>query len=303
VQQRYTLALQHQLASVPLHDFVRDFLAQVWSQVQVSVINTEGPQSEAAARMRRVTRDLILSVQPKGTPTLRKEFLLVLPRLMKDLNEGLDRIRWPESAKKTFFGKLMPAHADALRQPPLSEFAHRQLLRQIDDVERVPIPGLQDVAQDTAPVALPETTQPLPFSEQEIAAVGLVEETAVDWELPLEPAPEAAGDDLGADLDINLDTPAPPSSGAALIQHIQAGVPYQMHINGAWKKVRLNWISPGRTFFIFTHGRQYKETVSVTSRMLIKMCETQRFRAFEQAQLLERATARARKQLAALNTR
>ena len=108
---------------------------------------------------------------------------------------------------------------------------------------------------------------------------------------------------LGGDLDINLDTPAPPSIGAALIQHIQAGVPYQMHINGAWKKVRLNWISPGRTFFIFTHGRQYKETVSVTSRMLVKMCETQRFRAFEQAQLLERATARARKQLAALNTR
>lgn len=300
IQQRYTLALQTELSALPLHDFVRDFLAQVWSQVQVSVATNEGPQSELAARMRRAARDLIFSVQPKGTPALRKEFLLTLPRLMKDLNEGLDRIRWPEAAKKSFFSKLLPAHAESLKQSPLSDFAQRQLQRQVDNVERVPIPGFEDVAQDTAPVALPQTTQPMAFSEEEIEQAGLVEETAIDWEIPVEPVPEAAGEDGAGELDINLDTAPPPSSGAALIQHIQAGVPYQMHINGAWKKVRLNWVSPGRAFFIFTHGRQYKETVSVTSRMLIKMCETQRFRAFEQAQLIERATARARKQLAAL---
>ena len=36
----------------------------------------------------------------------------------------------------------------------------------------------------------------------------------------------------------------------------------------------------------------------MTSRMLARMCETGRLRAFESAYLLERATARARKQLA-----
>jgi hypothetical protein len=35
--------------------------------------------------------------------------------------------------------------------------------------------------------------------------------------------------------------------------------------------------------------------------MLAKMCETQRLRPYEQAELLERATARARKQLAQLS--
>ncbi len=38
----------------------------------------------------------------------------------------------------------------------------------------------------------------------------------------------------------------------------------------------------------------------MTSRMLARMCETGRLRAFENAYLIERATARARKQLAAL---
>jgi hypothetical protein len=38
----------------------------------------------------------------------------------------------------------------------------------------------------------------------------------------------------------------------------------------------------------------------MTARMLARLCETGRLRAYENAYLLERATARARKQLAAL---
>ena len=38
----------------------------------------------------------------------------------------------------------------------------------------------------------------------------------------------------------------------------------------------------------------------MTARMLLRMCDTGRLRAFESSYLLERATARARKQLAAL---
>ena len=41
----------------------------------------------------------------------------------------------------------------------------------------------------------------------------------------------------------------------------------------------------------------------MTSRMLARMCETGRFRAVESAYLMERATQRARKQLAALKAR
>jgi len=65
--------------------------------------------------------------------------------------------------------------------------------------------------------------------------------------------------------------------------------------------VRLSYVSPGRAFFVFTRGKRHTETVSLTSRMLSRMCETGRFRAFESAYLMERATARARKQLAALS--
>jgi len=37
-------------------------------------------QSELAQRLKRVARDLVMSVQPKGSPAMRKKFLMQLPR-------------------------------------------------------------------------------------------------------------------------------------------------------------------------------------------------------------------------------
>jgi len=78
-----------------------------------------------------------------------------------------------------------------------------------------------------------------------------------------------------------------------------------MHLKDQWQKVRLAHVSSGRSFFVFTRGVRHQETISMTSRMLARMCETGRMRAVESAYLMERATHRARKQLAQLkvNTR
>ena len=304
IQQRYMRELQVNLAPLALHDFVRDFVAQVWSQVQVMAATREGPGSQLAERMKRVPRDLVFSVQPKGTPQLRKEFLVKLPQLMKDLNEGLAMIRWPEAAKKDFFSKLLPAHAESLKGQPLTDFAQRQLSHQLDQVDKVSIPKPQDIARDSAQAPLSATEAATPqFSPEEAQKIGLVDESAIDWDGTVDiDLDTAAGDSSSAELDINLDSPAPPSAGPQLMHHIQPGIAYQMHLDqGGWKKVRLNWVSPGRAFFVFTHGKKHQKTISLTSRMLGRMCETGRFKAFEQAELIERATARARKQLAALS--
>ena len=84
------------------------------------------------------------------------------------------------------------------------------------------------------------------------------------------------------------------------MEHIRLGFAYQMLLKDQWQKVRLSYVSPGRNFFVFTRGRKHQETISLTARMLARMCETNRLRAVEHAYLMERATARARRQLAAL---
>lgn len=311
IQQRYMRELKLRLAPIPLPDFLRDFLAQVWSQVQVHAAGPQGTP-EQADRMRRAAMELALSVQPKGEPSLRKAFLLKLPQLMKDMNEGLALIRWPDEAKKAFFSQLLPAHADSLKGMPLSEPELAHLREQLDEVAEVPIPTPDDLAPATAPaeLALPSASEeaihvaPLAFSPEEAEQIGLVEEASVDWDGQVDIDVGEPGE-TPEEIDIVLDGPlgrdAPPTRGVGLLDYIQPGIAYRMHLEGGWQRVRLSWVSPGRAFFVFTHGKGQQKTISMTARMLARMCETERFRAFEQAELLERATLRARKQLAALS--
>ena len=136
--------------------------------------------------------------------------------------------------------------------------------------------------------------------------MGLVDEAAVDWNGQVDIDLDAPAEPELAAVDIALDGLPPPEApeptrGRTLADHVQIGFAYQMHLEGQWQKVRLAHVSPGRTFFVFNYGsKKHKRTVSLTHRMLVRLCETGRLRAFEQAYLLERATARARRQLAAL---
>ena len=317
LQQRYMMQLRAALAPMALPAYLSDFLPQVWSQALVLAASRDGANSDRAQRYRRVGRDLVMSVQPKGSPALRKKFLMQLPPLMKDLNEGLQLIGWPEAAQREFFGKLLPAHAESLKGQPLSELDHNMMVKQLESVFNIAVPGTDTLSSADAVPEVAADVIARRFSPEEAKRVGLVEESAVDWsgnidiDLSAGASPDAdtAPDtgmsgsvDLG--IDLNLDSlgsePAEPTRGAQLIDHIKLGFAYQMHLKDEWQKVRLAHVSAGRSFFVFTTGRKHQETISMTSRMVARMCETGRMRAVESSYLMERATHRARKQLAAL---
>lgn len=319
IQQRYMLQLATALKPMSLPPYLREFVSQVWSQALVLAIRRDGAASERYARFKRAGRDLVMSVQPKGSPVLRKKFLMQLPQLMKDLNEGLALIGWPEAAQKAFFAQLLPAHAESLKAPPMSELDHNLLAKQIEGVFNTTVPGVESLSvADVVPEVESEVIERR-FTPEEARQVGLVEESAVDWSgaVDIQLDDTVSGDtqpdglhggedslpsDLG--LDINLDLtptdPPEPSRGPQLMEHIKLGFAYQMQLKDEWQKVRLTYVSPGRSFFVFSRGKKHQETISMTARMLSRMCETGRMRAFENAYLIERATARARKQLAAL---
>lgn len=310
LQQRYALQLQQQLAKVPMQDFLRNFLAQVWSQAIVLASREGAP--ERALRLRQLGRSLVMSVQPKGGTAARADFLRELPNLMRTLNEGMDLIRWPDGPRKDFFGALLPAHAESLKGQAPSALDTNLLIKQLDQIFGVPPPAEADLAKpmsgETVPAELDASQRLTPA---EAKSLGLIEESGVDWqgEVDLDlSGNDAATAPLEA-VDISIDglpaaESAPePASGALLIDNMQIGFAYQMHTGEAWQKMRLAHVSAGRSFFIFTHGNRHQETVTMTARMLKKLCEAGRMRAYEQAYLLERATARTRAQLAALGGR
>jgi len=308
VQQRYAQELEGALRGLPVSDYLRDFLASTWSRVLASASMEGGPDGPLAQRMRQAGRDLVLSVQPKGTPLLRQQFLRQLPQLMKDLNHGLDRIGCPDEERRNFFAQLLPAHAESLKGQAMSTLEQNLLLKQVDGALATPVPRANDLptlvpGSQQAVAALQAMATPTAFTAAEATALGLLDDRAVDWQAQVTSAPEA-GPEI-TEVDINIDgLPAPepvePMRGKSLADHVQIGFAYQMQLQGSWQKVRLAHVSTGRSFFVFTHGAKQRETVSMTYRMLAKLCDAGRLRALESAYLLERATARARRQLADL---
>ncbi len=327
VQQRYMLQLQGSLNALQLPEYLLTFLSQVWSQALVLATRRDGPDSDRAKRYRRVGTDLVMSIQPKGSPMFRKKFLMQLPPLMKDLNEGIRLIGWPEPAQKEFYGKLLPAHAESLKGQALSELDHNLMVKQLEAVFALPVPNTESYMRSDAVPDVPAEVIERRFTPEEARQVGLVNETAVDWSekieshdkvdldlsadvqppLPATPSivaqldPGAVAATLGAPTTA-ADEAAEPTRGPQLMDHIKVGFAYQMHLKDEWQKVQLAHVSSGRSFFVFTRGGKHQETISMTSRMLARMCETGRLRAVESAYLMERATRRARKQLAELGT-
>jgi hypothetical protein len=324
LQQRYMMQLQGALQPLALPAYLNDFLPQVWGQALVLAVTRDGPDSDRAKRYRRVGRDLVMSIMPKGSPMLRKKFLMALPPLMKDLNEGLALVGWPDAAQRDFFSKLLPAHAESLKGPPQSELDHNMMVKQLEAIFNTPVPGRETLSNADPVPEVDADVIARRFSPAEAKSVGLITESAVDWsgvvDIDLGAEDDAASrNDTGPDttpgdaaiarfeaLDIDLSLtgadPAEPSRGPQLFDHIKLGFAYQMHLKDEWQKVRLTHVSAGRSFFVFTRGKKHQETISMTARMLSRMCETGRMRALESAYLMERATQRARKQLAALGT-
>jgi hypothetical protein len=307
LQQRYTQQLQSLLKPLPVTEFVRDFISQVWSQALMRAARLDGADSARVKRLRHAGRELFMSVQPKGSPEQRKSFLMQLPTLMKELNEGMDLIGWPESAKKSFFGLLLPAHAESLKGQALRTLDYNLLAKQVDTALGEAMPEASELPppQGHLPVLRDEVVMPR-FTAEEAQRIGLMDEGAVNWDgkvdIDLGAEPEPAEGDLDI-AGLPKAEAAEPSRGKSLADHVQIGFAYQMHLDEKWQKVRLSHVSPGRTFFVFTRGARHKQSISMTHRMLVRLCETGRLRSFENGYLIERATARARRQLAAIGSR
>ena len=298
----YAQRLAGDLKGLDAPPFLREFIAGVWSQVLLRANEQGGPTGPLAQRLRGVGRELFLSVQPKATAAHRKAFLGELPKLMQDLTEGMNLIQWPEAQRRTFFGQLMPAHAEALKSAGGRTLDINLMARQVEGALARPPPSRADLAAAPMPAAGSAAPQ---LNAEEAQRVGLVQEAAVDWtgrvDIDLSAEAPARAEPVPALAGVPETSEAPePTEGRALADHVQLGFAYQMYLDDQWRKVKLSHVSAARSFFIFAHGPKQRETVSLTQRMLVRLCETGRLKAFEASYLIERATARARRQLAAV---
>ena len=306
LRQLYAQRLDGELKDVAVPAFVRDFVSGVWSHALLRADAQGAPGAALVQRLRRAGSDLMLSVQPKPSPAHRKAFLAGLPRLMQDLTDGMNLIGWPDAQRRAFFGQLMPAHAEALKSTAGRQLDLNLMARRVEGALERPAPSREDLRSMSALPVLNDELVAATLNAAEARRVGLVQESAVDWDGKLDIDLDSEGDIAPSSTEPAapglpaIAGAADPTQGRELAANIQIGSAYQMQLQDRWQKVRLAHVSPGRSFFMFSHGARERNTVSLTQRMLVRLCETGRLRAFENTGLIERATERARHQMAAL---
>jgi len=304
---RFSDDMRQALQSLQLEPYLRDFLSQPWCQAIVASLNTDGSEANRTTSLRGTGLQLALSVLPKRTLEDRKRFISSLPGLMASLNQGLDDIGWDEARRDAFFGELIAAHAGSLKARPWSDLDHNLHVRRLELVFRIPVPSGEEARAGASPPPLRAPMIEQRFSAEEAEQVGLIDEAQVDWARPMAPAttPAAQGADDAAEPVLaeavdgsSGDAPGDPTEARETLRdRLQVGLSYSLLLDEQWEKVRLTYMSPGRNFFMFTHGSKDRRSISMTARTLDRLAEGRRLRAFETAPLLDRATARVRSQV------
>jgi Protein of unknown function (DUF1631) len=118
---------------------VREMLEDAWVGALASAQRTDGEGSPPWHGLLRTMDDLLWSVEPKASADDRKRLITILPGMLRELNEGMDRAAYPEESRTAFLGALVDCHAHAVKA------------------------GLRGLA------ALPESRPELPKREAEIA--------------------------------------------------------------------------------------------------------------------------------------
>ncbi len=97
--------------------FIETFLQIQWTRVLAFAYSVRDTRPEILPMMLKAMDDLIQSVQPKGSPEERKEFIDSLPTLLAVLNAWLNVVKWSGPERESFFSALAERHTIAMRAP------------------------------------------------------------------------------------------------------------------------------------------------------------------------------------------
>ena len=256
---------------------------------------------------------------------------------MAELTRGMKLVDWPDAAQDDFFGQLITQHAGSLKgaaaqrpRPQHDGPPSRERIPDADPERRRSGPGAggRRRCRGRRRAALlgrrragdrpglgersrlgsqhgADRRAPAPTPESEAAAAAAAEVAPATCRCrrfrstsdssASEPAETPADNDEAVSPEL--------APGAQLREHLELGFSYQLNLKDQWQKVRLTYMSPARNLFLFSHGARGRETISMTARTLGRLCDAGRMRAFENAFLIDRATRRARQQLAAADAR
>ena len=230
-----TIQVRRAFDNVELEQPIRDFLVGPWVQTLVEAALRDNETPGFSKRFREAIHDLVWSVQPKANNDDRRRLTTLIPHLIRVLRDGMALARMSEHDQQTFLRHLMQAHAVAVKPVDQATYIKSSLVSvevksKLDDLNMtgtqpiITLAGGFRVSTGAVMRAAKEYQAEvhMPVAVTETGTFDRIEETRLDEEV--------AG--------------------------WQRGTWFEMSNGNDTVKVRLRWISPLRTLFLFSANHE-----------------------------------------------
>lgn len=306
-----------------LPEIIRNFLVEQWQPVLIHVVLLPENADEAWRNTVQAADDLIWSVLPKVGVEERLRLVNMLPKLLKQLEQGTQDAGVERSRREAFFTDLVQAHAQAIKSglkvamPAASVSAARKPASGTEPTllatspERSASPKVSsnsspNSSPDTSPNALPNTSvnvapvealprpvlpEPVKILPSQVLGAtapvshGLLGDLPpMDMEVPLT-AFEVNNPAWDSGLDKYLDY------DDVVASQLKRGSWVEFRqADGECTRAKLAWISPRKSRFLFTN-RQGQNGAEYTLAALIALFKNGEAQIIEGGPLVERAVS------------
>ena len=261
-----------------------------WARVLERVYIRDGGRTEHFVEYLEAADNLIWSVTPKLDQGERKRLVLMLPTLLKRLQEGMEIAAVENQERDRFFAALVDCHAAAVKaglrgesvtpliQGSLATVETAPLFEKLINEEKVREAALKNINRSgIARIQFTDTGVEI----EEIMARGTgaansnIESSGTSFNQEM--ADETEPDDAAS---FDLNQPIPVLKRGAWVEFTQA--------SGSKTRAKLTWVSPLKGVYLFTNPGA-SEALSITPEVLESQFRRGQARLIEESSLIDRA--------------
>jgi hypothetical protein len=235
-----TIQVRRAFERVDLEPYIKEFLLGPWVKVLVAASVRSEAQPGFAKAFRDVIHELVWSVQPKASTEDRNKLVKMIPGMVRVLRDGLSLVNVSERDRDQFFGKLMESHAMAVKPVDQAAYIKSSLLT---SELRAKIDGMQLSGM------FPVTTVPGGIRVPTGQIMRAAKEHHADIVMP-DPLTDIARLDPVEDARVQEE-----------IGRWQRGNWFKLWDGTEFIRVKLRWMSPLRTLFLFAGEHDHKAHV------------------------------------------
>lgn len=264
--------------------FVETFLEHRWTKVLTLAYSVQDQKPHAVEDAIKTMDDLIWSIKPKITLAQRQDLINRLPGILARLNKWLSLIKWEDADRVQFFADLAECHASIVRAP-LELSPDRQMeiaveaakiaterrlekrakaeaeAKAKDEAQAAEKARLISIALEKAKLESEQAAKQQALLKTQAASDAMVAADSTGMpELSLTNQPATSASDLNLNEEsLVAKIEQAIEDATTIVAGLERGVWVEFHkLDDTYQKVRLAWVSPMRSLFIFTSSQKEK---------------------------------------------